>query len=75
MGGDHHRDADLVEGAEQLADFRGVIGVEIAGWFIGEQNGGAVDYRARDAQPLPFAAGERNRSSAARTRRAVSCAP
>ena len=68
--------------ANNRHDFAGIVGVEVAGRFVGQQDGRAVDDGAGDAQALLLAAGERDRrglfarrsrptlSSAARARRA-----
>ena len=47
-----------MEVAEHRHDVGGVAGIEVAGWLVGQQEGGAADQRAGDAQPLLFAAGE-----------------
>ena len=44
-----------------LKQFKGALGVgsiEVAGWFIGQNDFGIVSQRARDGDPLLFASGK-----------------
>src|SRR5262249_49445273 len=61
VGRDQHGDADLVERAEHLHDLVGVGGVKARGRLVGEQDRGAVYHRARHAQALLLASGQRDR--------------
>src|SRR5262249_36214707 len=45
-----------VEFDEQFEDVRAVLGVQIAGWFVGQQNGRGVREGSRDGYALLFAA-------------------
>ena len=58
--GDH--EDGLVEvlggGAEHFEDGVGVLGVEVAGGFVGEDDGGSGDEGAGDGDALLFASGE-----------------
>ena len=45
-------------GVEQLADGGGGGGIEVAGWFIAEEQGGGVHQGAGDGDALTLAAGE-----------------
>ncbi len=59
VGGGDDGDALLVhEVAEEAEDGLGVAGVEFAGGFVGEDEGGGVGEGAGDRDPLLFAAGE-----------------
>jgi hypothetical protein len=51
----YDRNADLIEFAEQRADFSGVFSIQIAGRFIREQNGRTMDDGPGNAQALLFA--------------------
>lgn len=44
--------------AKKLEDVRSILGVEIAGGFVSEQEGGLVDKGASDGGSLHFAAGK-----------------
>ncbi len=52
------RDSSGVEFGENPHHFLGGVGVECAGGFVGEDEGGAVDDRAGDGDALLLAAGE-----------------
>ena len=43
---------------EQVQDDGGRVGVEVAGGFVGQHQGGIVDQRAGDGDPLLLASGE-----------------
>ena len=47
-----------VQFAEELHDLAALVGVEVAGGFVGENEGGLVDEGAGDAEGLLLAAGE-----------------
>ena len=42
VGGDHDRDANLMKSPENIANLVRRIDVEVAGWLVGEQYGGAA---------------------------------
>ena len=65
VGGDHDRDANLMKSPENIANLVRRIDVEVAGWLVGEQYGGAIDDRAGDGQPLLLAPGKRDAFSRA----------
>src|SRR6266498_3013511 len=58
--GEEHRDTHAMKGSEEIEDRAGVLGVEVSRGLVGDQDGGAVDDRAGDAQALLLAAGERH---------------
>lgn len=64
--GDHHQGhlALAVEGEEQLQHFFRGARVEVAGWFVGEDQRRLADQRASDGDALPLAAGEVRRTMA-----------
>ena len=47
-----------VDFTEQVHDFERQVGIEIAGWFVRENDGGIVDQRTRDGNALLLAAGQ-----------------
>ena len=48
----------LVEALEEAHDFIAGGGIEVAGGFVGEEDGGVVDEGASDGDALALAAGE-----------------
>ena len=58
VGGDDDGGAELVEFLEDFNDRAGVAAIEVAGGFVGEDEGGRADDGAGDAGALLFAAGE-----------------
>src|SRR5690606_18006176 len=54
---DDHRDAFLVEIAEELHDLRSGLCIERAGRLVGQQDLGIVDERARDGDALLLTTG------------------
>ncbi|MBS1185981.1 MAG: hypothetical protein H6R09_1582 [Proteobacteria bacterium] len=61
VGGDHQRGPHLMEVAEHGHDVCGVAGVEVAGGFVGQQQGRAADQRAGNAQALLLASRQADR--------------
>ena len=62
--GDHHGGAQPVHLLEQLHQPLGLHVVQVAGRFIGQQQVGPADHRARDRHPLLLAAGQFRRPRA-----------
>ena len=58
VGGHDHNGAAGVDVAEQLKDTAGGPLIEVAGRLVGQENGGIVDQRPSDGDPLLLAAGE-----------------
>ena len=57
VGDDHHgQSLTLVQVSEQADELARRLGVEGAGWLVGEQQGRAVDQRPSDRHPLLLAA-------------------
>ena len=61
VGSDDDCDADLVKIRKNPEDLVRRFDVEVAGRFVGEQHGRAIDDGAGDGQALLLAAGERDR--------------
>jgi len=53
--GDHYRDADFLKACEQLHHIARERVIEIAGGFIGDEDGGTRDHGASDTDALLFA--------------------
>jgi hypothetical protein len=58
VGDDNPGDASVRRGAQEAHDTLAVDGVERAGRLVGEQQAALADDRARDRDPLAFAARE-----------------
>ncbi len=58
MGGHEDRDANFVELLQDVENLPGVVGIEVPGGFIGEENGRSGDDRTGNADPLLFSTGE-----------------
>ena len=56
VGGDDQGGAHLMEVAEHRHDVGSVAGIEVAGRFVGQQQGGAAHQGAGNAQALLLAA-------------------
>jgi hypothetical protein len=69
VGGDEHRHADLLEGAEDGEDLACRIGVEVGRRLVGENDGRPVDHGTGDRQALLLAAGQRDRVAFSRSSR------
>ena len=55
---DHGVFALMMDAAEEVHDLGGVLGIEVAGGFIGEEDGGFVGEAAGDGDALALTAGE-----------------
>ncbi len=58
MGGHENRDANLIQLFEDIEDLSGVVGIEVSGGFVGEEDGRGGDDRPSDTDALLFSAGE-----------------
>ena len=58
MGYHHNGESFLIETGEQVHDLIGCLGIESAGWLVGQEYIGLRGQRARDCNPLLLTAGE-----------------
>ena len=58
MGNHHNGESFLIETGEQVHDLIGCLGIESAGWLVGQEYIGLRGQRARDCNPLLLTAGE-----------------
>ena len=58
MGHHHEGQALAVQLIKEIENLCGGLGVERAGWFVGEQEAGVVDQRPCNRHPLLLPAGE-----------------
>src|SRR5215203_3426051 len=59
---DHDRDPRSVQFLKQVEDLGAGDRVQVSGWLVGQQQGGAVDQRPGDSYPLHLPAGELGRA-------------
>jgi len=58
VGDEHDRRASFVEGSQAVDDRFAVVGVEIPGWFVGDNDGSTGRECPGDGNPLTLTAGE-----------------